>query len=93
VFADRTCDAASNPAPRLMRRRLDVADELRGERFPARQPHPVMGKIVTHVTPPSPAPVPVEIAAAHHVRFAAISAHGTCGRRFCRYRRALNAIR
>jgi tellurite resistance protein TerC len=62
VFADRTYDVASNPVLRFMRRRFHVTDELHGERFWVKKPHPVTGKTVRFVTPLFLALVLIEIA-------------------------------
>ncbi len=45
-----------------MRRRFNVTDELHGERFFVRQPHPVTGKLATFMTPLFLALVLIEIA-------------------------------
>jgi tellurite resistance protein TerC len=62
VFADREYDVASNPVLAFMRRRFNVTDELHGERFFVRQPHPRTGKLVTYMTPLFLALVLIEIA-------------------------------
>jgi tellurite resistance protein TerC len=40
VAADHAYDVASNPALRFMRRRFNVTDELHGEKFWVKLPHP-----------------------------------------------------
>jgi tellurite resistance protein TerC len=62
VFADREYDVASNPVLAFMRRRFNVTDELQGERFFVRKPHPTTGKLVTYMTPLFLALVLIEIA-------------------------------
>jgi tellurite resistance protein TerC len=51
VFANREYDVASNPMLALMRRHFNVTNELHGERFFVRKPHPATGKLVTYATP------------------------------------------
>jgi tellurite resistance protein TerC len=62
VFADRTYDVASNPVLTFMRRRFNVTDELHGERFWVKKPHPTTGKLVWFMTPLFLALVLIEIA-------------------------------
>ncbi|MCU0895184.1 MAG: TerC family protein [Rhodospirillales bacterium] len=62
VFADSSYDVASNPVLKLMRRRFNVTDELQGQRFFVRKPHPATGKLVTYITPLFLALVMIEIA-------------------------------
>jgi tellurite resistance protein TerC len=62
VFADSSYDVASNPVLKLMRRRFNVTDELHGQRFFVRKPHPATGKLVTYITPLFLALVMIEIA-------------------------------
>jgi tellurite resistance protein TerC len=62
VFADREYDVGSNPVLRFMRRRFNVTDELHGERFFIRLPHPETGKTVRYMTPLFLALLMVEIA-------------------------------
>jgi tellurite resistance protein TerC len=62
VFADRKYDVASNPVLRAMRRRFNMTDELSGEKFFVRKPHPVTGEPVRFMTPLFVALVLIEIA-------------------------------
>jgi tellurite resistance protein TerC len=62
VFADSSYDVASNPVLKFMRRRFNVTEELHGERFFVRLPHPVSGKLATYITPLFLALVMIEIA-------------------------------
>jgi tellurite resistance protein TerC len=62
MFADREYDVASNPVLAFMRRRFNVTDELDGESFFVRQPHPTTGKLVIYMTPLFLALVLIEIA-------------------------------
>jgi tellurite resistance protein TerC len=62
VFADKEYDVASNPVLGFMRRRFNVTDELHGERFWVRKPHPATGKTAWFMTPLFLALVMVEIA-------------------------------
>jgi tellurite resistance protein TerC len=62
VFADSSYDVASNPVLNFMRRRFNVTEELHGERFFVRLPHPVSGKLATYITPLFLALVMIEIA-------------------------------
>jgi tellurite resistance protein TerC len=62
VFADRTYDVASNPVLGFMRRRFNVTDELHGEKFWVKKPHPATGKSVWFMTPLFLALVLIEIA-------------------------------
>lgn len=62
VFSEKEYDVATNPVLAFLRRRLNVTNELHGERFFVRQPHPVSGKVVTFVTPLFLALVLIEMA-------------------------------
>jgi tellurite resistance protein TerC len=62
VFADREYDVASNPVLRLMRKRFNMTDELSGEKFFVRKPHPVTGRAAWFMTPLFVALVLIEIA-------------------------------
>ncbi|MBX9930545.1 MAG: TerC family protein [Methylobacterium sp.] len=62
VFADRTYDVAANPVLRFMRARLNVTDDLHGEKFFVRQTSPTTGKAVWFMTPLFLALVMIEIA-------------------------------
>jgi tellurite resistance protein TerC len=62
VLADRTYDVASNPVLRFMRARFNVTEELHGERFFVRRPHPATGRMVWFMTPLFLALVLIEIA-------------------------------
>ncbi len=63
AFADRgEYDVAANPVLRFMRRRFNVTDELHGERFFVRRPHPATGKPAWFMTPLFLALVLIEIA-------------------------------
>jgi len=55
-------DIGDNPLLRLLRRRFRVTDQLQGERFFVKAPHPVTGKAVTWMTPLFMALVMIEIA-------------------------------
>jgi tellurite resistance protein TerC len=59
---DRAYDVAANPVLRFMRRRLNVVDELHGERFLVRLRHPATGKMALFATPLFLALVLIEIA-------------------------------
>ena len=62
VFAERSYDVGTNPVLRLLRKRLRITDELHGERFFIRRPHPATGRLVTYVTPLFLALAMIEIA-------------------------------
>jgi tellurite resistance protein TerC len=62
VLADRVYDVGSNPILRMMRNRFNVTDELHGERFWVRKPHPVTGRMAWFMTPLLLALIMVEIA-------------------------------
>nr|AGS49887.1 integral membrane protein TerC [uncultured bacterium esnapd21] len=62
VFADREYDVASNPVLAFMRKRFNVTDELHGERFWVKKPHPTTGRLVWFMTPLFLALVMIEIA-------------------------------
>lgn len=63
VFAsDRAPDLAANPVVRFLRRRFNVTDELHGERFLVRLPHPKTGRPVWFATPLLLALVLIELA-------------------------------
>jgi tellurite resistance protein TerC len=62
LMVDREYDVAANPVLRFMRKRLNVVDELHGERFFVRLPHPVTGRTTVFVTPLFLALVLIEIA-------------------------------
>ncbi len=55
-------DIGDNPLLKLLRRRFRVTDQLHGERFFVRAPHPVTGKVATWMTPLFLALVMIEIA-------------------------------
>jgi tellurite resistance protein TerC len=62
VFADKEYSVANNPLVAFMRKRFNVTDELHGEKFFVKKPHPVSGKTVWFMTPLFMALVLVEVA-------------------------------
>ena len=62
VFAEATHDLAGNPVLAFVRRRFAVTDELHGERFFVRRPHPVSGRATWFATPLFLALVSIEFA-------------------------------
>jgi len=58
----REYEVAGNPVLRLLRRRMNVTDELHGEKFFATGPHPRTGKLVRFATPLFLALVLIEVA-------------------------------
>ncbi len=62
VMDDKPKPLSENPLVRFMRRRFNVTDELHGEKFFVRQPHPVTGRTTLFVTPLFMALVMVEVA-------------------------------
>jgi len=62
VMADAKPDIANNPLLKFMRRRFNVTDELHGEKFWVKQPHPRTGKAAWFMTPLFLALVLVEVA-------------------------------
>jgi tellurite resistance protein TerC len=62
VFADRDYDVGANPVLAFMRRRFNVTDELHGERFWVRRPHPATGQPAWFMTPLFLALMLIEIA-------------------------------
>ncbi len=62
LAADRTYDVGSNPVLRLLRRYLNVTDELHGERFFVRKPQAPSGRMAWHATPLFLALVLIEVA-------------------------------
>ena len=62
VMADAKPDIANNPLLKFMRRRFNVTDQLHGEKFWVKQPHPQTGKAVWFMTPLFLALVLVEVA-------------------------------
>ncbi len=61
-WGDHESDLAQNPLLKLMKRRFNVTEQLHGERFFVRAPHPRTGKLVTFMTPLFLALVLIEIA-------------------------------
>jgi len=61
-WGDHESDLAKNPLLLLMKRRFNVTEELHGDRFFVKQPHPRTGKIVRFMTPLFLALVLIEIA-------------------------------
>jgi tellurite resistance protein TerC len=59
---DKPVDIAQNPALIWMKRRYNVTDELHGEKFFVRQPHPKTGESVWFMTPLFLALILIEIA-------------------------------
>ncbi|MDX2156272.1 MAG: TerC family protein [Hyphomicrobiaceae bacterium] len=51
VLADKEISVGDNPVLRFMRRHFNVTDSHQGERFFVRQPSPVTGRPVWHMTP------------------------------------------
>ena len=49
--AEKSYDVAGNPVLKWVRRRFNVTDQLRGEKFWVRQPHPKTGKPAWFMTP------------------------------------------
>ena len=62
AMAGKTHDLAANPLLRFLKRRLRVTDQLHGERFFVRLPHPKTGRIATFATPIFLALVLIEVA-------------------------------
>jgi tellurite resistance protein TerC len=62
IFADREPDMANNPALRFMKHRFNVTEQLHGERFFVKLPHPKTGRLATFMTPLFLALVLIEIA-------------------------------
>ncbi|MBX9774589.1 MAG: TerC family protein [Xanthobacteraceae bacterium] len=61
-LADKTYDVGSNPILAFMRRRFNVTNELHGESFWVKKPHPVTGRLTWYMTPLLLALVLIEIA-------------------------------
>ncbi len=61
-WGDHESDLAQNPLLKLMKRRFNVTEQLHGERFFVRAPHPRTGKAVLFMTPLFLALVLIEIA-------------------------------
>lgn len=49
--AEKSYDVAGNPVLKWVRRRFNVTDQLHGEKFWVRQPHPMTGKPAWFMTP------------------------------------------
>jgi tellurite resistance protein TerC len=62
VSIDSEPDIANNPVLKFLRRKMNVTDEIHGERFFVKQPHPVSQKLVWFATPLFLCLVLVEIA-------------------------------
>ncbi len=62
VASDKPHDIAANPVLTFLRRRLNVADDVKTNRFFVRRPHPSTGKSALFVTPLFLALVLIEIA-------------------------------
>ena len=62
IFANKEYDVANNPALRFMKRHFNVTDTHHGQNFFVKQPHPVTGKRVRHMTPLFLALVLIEVA-------------------------------
>jgi tellurite resistance protein TerC len=62
VFADKEYSVEGNPLVSFMRRRFNVTDQLHGEKFFVKLPHPTSGKSVWFMTPLFMALVLVEVA-------------------------------
>jgi tellurite resistance protein TerC len=62
VMAEAKPDIAKNPLLKFMRRRFNVTEQLHGEKFWVKQPHPQTGKAVWFMTPLFLALVLVEVA-------------------------------
>jgi tellurite resistance protein TerC len=62
VTDDKDMDISQNPVLRLMKRRMNVTDDLHGNRFFVRKPDPATGKLTRYATPLFLALVLVEIA-------------------------------
>ena len=62
VTDDKEMDISQNPVLRLMKRRMNVTDDLHGNRFFVRKPDPATGKLTRYATPLFLALVLVEIA-------------------------------
>lgn len=62
AMSDQSHDIGDNPLLRLMKRRMRVTDELHGERFFVKLPHPKTGRLATFVTPVFLALIMIEIA-------------------------------
>ena len=62
AMAGKTHDLAANPLLRFLKKRLRVTDQLHGERFFVRLPHPKTGRIATFATPVFLALVLIEVA-------------------------------
>ncbi len=60
--SERPTDLAGNPVVAFLRRRFDVTDELHGERFLVRLPHPATGRPTWFATPLLLALVLIELA-------------------------------
>jgi tellurite resistance protein TerC len=61
-WGDHESDLATNPLLSWMKRRFNVTEELQGDRFFVRAPHPRTGKMVRFITPLFMALVLIEIA-------------------------------
>jgi tellurite resistance protein TerC len=62
VMMDKKPDIANNPVLKFMRKHLRVTEQMHGERFWVREPHPKSGKLVLWATPLFLCLVLVEIA-------------------------------
>lgn len=62
MFDDKPKSIGANPLLKFIRRRFNVTDELHGQHFFVRKPHPVSGKAVWFATPLFLALVLIEIA-------------------------------
>jgi tellurite resistance protein TerC len=62
IFADQEMDISKNPALLWMRKHFNVTDQLHGEKFFVRQPHPTTGKLTRYMTPLFLALLLIEIA-------------------------------
>lgn len=62
AFGDKDTDLSKNPVLRFIYRRFRVTEELYGERFLVKLPHPKTGRMVRHMTPLFLALILIEIA-------------------------------
>lgn len=49
--AEKSYDVASNPVLKWVRRRFNITDDLHGEKFWVKRPHPTTGKLAWFMTP------------------------------------------
>jgi tellurite resistance protein TerC len=51
LLADKEMDIANNPALKFLRKHVRMTDQVHGEKFFVKQPHPQTGKLVSFATP------------------------------------------